>query len=524
MTTLSSRTVLELPTVSALSSTLRLPATHSSVLQIFSRLSRPCLLALVLEWLADNAQPACAPQLSDNSLRRDSSYDTGGSLEALQEVYSELDKRKGGKREVLVRILEGDWRHGISLRQLAMADIQYLSTHPRSQRWTALKLVPVVPSSEHGQGEITRVPEEAMHIFPRLHAPTFLKNLQREIGSLIKAHYYLARMPSLPITLLRICLFDSPYNHRPSTSTSSFAQSLQVSTTLYIAFPDDTPFIYVSFAAASGQSKGRDYDSLRKLVVDAVPKALSQHRRRYALKSTSLSARSLDVLVDARGPGRGNAAAAGWSIFAQGTVEKSPLSSATTYLEPMQYDFEDKENRPELASRDINHKRQFSKIVQAHGSDSEDRSLDKRAKLVANARFGNNISSSGNIGLERLEIRLEDPIFQSDHGQDPVARIDQEVSHVATPVHKGRDSAVSKLEGSNGDQGGNNEGDVPLRIWTPSIQMTFSGDDVFAGIRSLVEFGAIDGGEMPGWITGENAVNIGVVSNGKIRGNKGSDT
>jgi len=52
--------------------------------------------------------------------------------------------------------------------------------------------------------------------------------------------------------------------------------------------------------------------------------------------------------------------------------------------------------------------------------------------------------------------------------------------------------------------------------------MTFHGSHVFAGMRELVEAGIIDGERMPGWMTGEEGVSIGVVKSGRIRGFKGS--
>jgi len=52
--------------------------------------------------------------------------------------------------------------------------------------------------------------------------------------------------------------------------------------------------------------------------------------------------------------------------------------------------------------------------------------------------------------------------------------------------------------------------------WQPSIRLSFQGSHVFAGIRQLVEKGIIDGEKMPGWMTGEVGVSIGVVKNGRM--------
>ncbi|KAI4141456.1 MAG: hypothetical protein LQ340_007646, partial [Diploschistes diacapsis] len=135
------RSSLTLPTTSSLLSTHKLPSSHPSVTKTLLRLSRPSLLKLAREWLKPHNQSTCRPVLGERENETGSFYDPAYSLEELQETYSELEKRKGGKREVVDRILEGDWRDGLSLRQIAMTDTQYFLDHPTSQRWVALKLV-----------------------------------------------------------------------------------------------------------------------------------------------------------------------------------------------------------------------------------------------------------------------------------------------------------------------------------------------------------------------------------------------
>jgi central kinetochore subunit Mis15/CHL4 len=41
-------------------------------------------------------------------------------------------------------------------------------------------------------------------------------------------------------------------------------------------------------------------------------------------------------------------------------------------------------------------------------------------------------------------------------------------------------------------------------------------------VRELVERGIIDGERMPGWMTGEEGISVGVVKDGRIQGFKGS--
>ena len=499
---------LTLPTLSALPSSNRLPATNPHVSRTLSRLSRPALLALVQEWLQTSNQPTCAPYLAGNETEEDTSYNVARSLEELREAYQELPARKGGKKEVVERILEGDWRHGISLRQLAMADVQYLLDHPSSQRWAALKLVRLSNPAEEGHDESL----DTERPFPRFHAPTFLKNLQQEIGSMVKAHYNLTSMVSLPITILRICIYNSPYSSQTSLTQKASSQTFGAPTTLYIAFPENTPCVYVSLAGVAGQSSSGDGKNLRKLVIDSLPKALSRSQDRYALKPTSLSTKSLTALVAIRGPGRGNAAAGGWSIFADGTVEQSPLTGSASASARIHNHDGDKENdgvtgqhRPAKKRRNM--------------LDEEAEDQQKRRRVIAQTRFGDTNAKDNSKCIERLEVRLEDPFSRNGHTEED--ELGSGAAKAAPVPRKGRRSTISILEDSAEDHA-NGEEPESLQCWAPTVQMVFSGTDVFSGIRKLVESGAINGKRMPGWMTGENAVSIGVVRNGRIRGNKGS--
>src|SRR5512140_1641791 len=115
---------ISVPTTGRLQSSLRIDASHPAVSKILGRLSRASLLSVALDWLDENNQIFAAPYLRDDDDDEDDDEDDfnppARSIEELQEVYTELQVRKGPKREVLDRIIEGDWRHGLSLYQLAM--------------------------------------------------------------------------------------------------------------------------------------------------------------------------------------------------------------------------------------------------------------------------------------------------------------------------------------------------------------------------------------------------------------------
>ena len=123
----------------------RLPINHREVQRTFTKLSRQSLVSLALQWLSKKNRDFCKPYLLSDRVDEDDEeiYEPAQSYEVLQETYKQLAARKGGRREVLDRILEGDWRHGISMYQMATAEIQYLLDHPNALRWTAKRLTKI---------------------------------------------------------------------------------------------------------------------------------------------------------------------------------------------------------------------------------------------------------------------------------------------------------------------------------------------------------------------------------------------
>ena len=504
----STMSLLSVPTTSALPSSQLIPATHPAVTRILYRLTRPSLLSLVLDWLDERNQETSAPYLitSDDEDDEQDFYPPASSLLALREVYTDLQARKGSKRDVVDRITEGDWRDGISLYQLAMADMQYLYDHPASQKWTALKIVrlstePSAPS------------ETEKNSIPRFHPATFLRNLQREALPDVKAHYNLDRHPTLPLLILRVFILESPYNTGLALHSAKERTTFDASKTFYVAFPDASPYIYVSLASSSSAAPGSvsssaDNNSLRKLMLEGIPKAFSKPRDRFKLEGTSLSARNLDALVERRGGGRTNAAGGGWDVYADDKKKEGDNPLNVQLPTPESSILEDDQEEKDSTEKKLGMKR---KRV-------DDPSVVKRRRLVAKGRFGSTAKAGDGKGIERLDVRLEDhfPIVSA------LSDDEADAAEAGEPIRKdkkqkGRRSTIT-LELDRTDE----EDELASDGWRPDVRITFHGQHVFAGIRELVEAGVIDGEKMPGWMTGEEGISIGIVKDGRIKGNKGS--
>ena len=488
---------LSIPTTSALPSSELISSSHPAVVKTLNRLSRPSLLSLALDWLDERNQDNTAPYLAEEGNEDDDEqdlYPPALSLAELREIYTDIQARKGSKRDVLDRIIEGDWRNGITLYQLAMADMQYLYDHPLSQKWTTLKVVRLASEGE----EISKSKS-----IPRFHPATFLRNLQKEVLPDVKAHYNLDRHPTLPLLLLRIFIVESPYN-TPLALSSKQATTFDASKTFYVAFPDDSPYVYVSLNTAAGQPVSRSENkSLRRLTLEGIPKAFSRPRERYKLESTSLSAKNLDALVELRGGGRTNAAGGGWSVYTEEKRNGGDNPLEIQLLKPESDMDELQEDMPKGLKR----RRKY-----------DDRVV-KRRKMVAKGRFGNTALPDDGKGIERLDIRINDlfPARNAEPVEDDYALADELDLGVTKKKQSGRRSTITFELDKHDD-----DGEDSREEWRPDIRLTFIGQHVFAGIRQLVEAGVVDGEKMPGWMTGEEGVSVGVVRDGRIKGSKGS--
>jgi central kinetochore subunit Mis15/CHL4 len=542
---------ISVPTTAHLPSSLRVASSNPAVTKILSRLSRSSLLSVALDWLDDNNLALAQPYLRQDEDEDDEDDDTDDfypparSLEALRDLYTSLQARKGSKREAIDRITEGDWRHGLTLYQLAMADLQYLYDHPTSQKWSAYRITPLKPPHDPDGEEPPQIDTHSLTI-PRFHPSTFLKTLQAQVLPDVKAHYTFDPHKTLPLLVLRIFILDSPYNtshalqqQQPSsrktpTGTSISTTGFDSSRTVYIAFPDASPHIFISKPQSTTSSSsslnptsgmtlgggGGESKSLRDLLVTGIPKALSRplQRERFTLQSTNLVTRNLAELVERRGGGRTNFAGGGWSVYAdEGGSGKGKKRETPLDLVMRSPPLSEKEGGDEGGGNGGNGKRAGAVV-------GEKERAAKRARLVARARFGGTAVMGDGKGVERVDVVIEDA-FPSVGGQGERGEEEGEGERVGRGGRGGRksrvDAALARAAAEEEEDDEQQQGEL-TETWRPHVRLTFHGPHVFAGIRQLVECGIIDGERMPGWMTGEEGVTIGAVRNGRIRGYKGS--
>ncbi|CAI7667945.1 unnamed protein product [Penicillium palitans] len=454
------------PTTASLPNNLRIPSSTPSLAKSLGKLSRQALLDLALTWLGDRHIASFPPYLQadeEDGPDEDEAlpYPAEETIEQVRQVYEDLQDRNGAKREVLERILEGDWRHGITLRQLAMADLRYMDDHPASLRWTALELSRIDTKQKKSQKP---PPADWSGSVPRMQAATFVQGLQREISPLVKAHYHLAHSATLPLTFLRIFVVDSPYQS-PRQAAEIFTDSSRV---IYVAFPDSCPYVYTSIATSTGSKAAPSPSSV------ATDTRTLQRLERFSLQATSLAAKNLPTLLALRGPGRSTASNGAFSIFADAAIEGSPLDPRpSNTVSPEEYI---QTSHSSLVEGKENTNRSAAKR-RSSGIDTDPVSPDsKKRRLAIHSRFGTLGSSLAPAPLDRLDIRLLDKPSPSDEPDND------------------DDDSMSTL---------------------PAVSLTFSGSDVIGGIRKLADLGIVDPDRMPSWMTGEEGVSVATVRLGQ---------
>ena len=456
------------------------------------------------------------------------------TIEGLRLIYNRLRYEAiKNKRYIVDRILDGDWRRGLSLYQVATIDFQCLSENEKAFRWTALKLV---PQSEDEDGELEPVKKRRKidpAPCPTVSPSTFLRNLQHEVSPLVKAHYQLQQLHTPQnLSIIRICVADSPYLN-PQSSVQPSLLFTDPNRVIFIAMPDSCPYIYVSVSGAAKEASAAkkksfsarmDTTSLKRTVLEEIPKALGKSQYRYSLESTSLTARSLTTLLALRGNSGKNAANGIYTIFANGAVDNSPVDAekatfAEKILQACETE-EDNEHNLNLSKLSLNPRQvgenrtalveRSTSVPVAKVAKSEDGGLN--LKLAAAARFGiadtpnekldstDLASATTTPGLDRLRIRLDEDLF---------SKTGRPSSIVPEAVHHGIDP-FDQTAPSDPKSGGQ------PRQGSARMTLTFQGSNVFLGIRKLVESGVIGVEKLPAWMTGEDAISGGTVRHGIV--------
>lgn len=437
-----------------------------------SRLSRSSLTELALKWLQPSLQTQ--PYLSCNrtlneSEEEDYLFTPAEDLAQLKSIYRDLkqDEDEYSKTHIIDRIVDGDWRRGLSLHQLAMIDLAYLEQNDTALRWSALRVTPLDDSSSASSSAEPPSKKRKLHNrqpeYPTISPTTFIATLKAEVAPLVKAHYHLHRLPA-PYNLPVIRLYISPktaFAPRSTNIPNPPRHAVDSGRIMYIALPASCPYVYISLSGTSsarpdngGNPSARvpakvDMAHLKRIILAAIPKALSRPHERWSLESTKLTTKSLRSVCQLRGNDKPGSGGGAYSKFHSSDADtgKADISPVGPYSD----------TQPQSHTSSEQHDAEKSQLSDASTSQASSATLVSTAAAALPARSTRQSEAQmrfGSLGsqhapLDKFHITLAD-LLRQPHSQSP---------------------STSEA--------------IP-------IALSFGGTDVFRGIKMLAELGTED--------------------------------
>ncbi|RMZ84971.1 hypothetical protein DV738_g411, partial [Chaetothyriales sp. CBS 135597] len=221
----------------------------------------------------------CTPYLQCNrslneSEEEDYLFPPAESVDELRKIYHSLRDSGADKSHIIDRIIDGDWRRGLSLQQLATIDFAVLEQSDTALRWSALKLAPLENDELLPKGIEERAPKR------RKSCP----------------HVYISLSAGGSATAASASAANKPKN------------------------------------SGARPHAGMDLASMKRCILESIPKALSRPHERWALEPTKLTAKSLHAICALRGSGRPGTAGGAYSQFSSDT--KGALSQVAAVPAP----------------------------------------------------------------------------------------------------------------------------------------------------------------------------------------------
>ncbi|EMR10132.1 hypothetical protein PNEG_01410 [Pneumocystis murina B123] len=258
-----------------------------AIYRLLFRLSKPSLLRLVFLWLDD---PFCST--------------FKGSVQSVRDVsvYKEwVGSNSVSRRDIVERIVSVDWKTGLSAKQIAMLDMQYLFDHPTALRWTARKI-----------GNL----ETDIRLTP-FDVESIVTALRNALDSIFFNYIYSEKHPALPLFLIRIQIQDAFVRVLPPPRRI-----------FYMALPFGSPFVFHTMVR----------DSLHDMLLQAMEISLSSKHQPVQLFHTNLTIRNIEAMMKRKGVSRHPSALGAWSVYAKNEVDTSPIDPQEKMREPVPED------------------------------------------------------------------------------------------------------------------------------------------------------------------------------------------
>ncbi|KAL2311821.1 Inner kinetochore subunit mis15 [Schizosaccharomyces pombe] len=268
-----------------LSSNIRIK--HDKKIQkLLNRFPRDFLVKLCVEWIQKQTYPPNAKDINLEDMLDDEEWNP-------EAFYKNVPKSML-KRSIIHRMLVYDWPNGFYLGQIAQLEILALAHGFVSMRWTASKV--------HHSAEKTVLPNPLV----------FLELLKSELESIFVYHTYISRHETLPITFIRLVLWDSK---RP-TALYTYPSSKQI---FYLGLMDDSDVLLHNIFLRN--------DVCHSLFLQCLSRLLYRLKAGSALRPIDLVSKNLTTFCTNVGVNKEANALGAWQIYAKNLVDRSPLDT-----------------------------------------------------------------------------------------------------------------------------------------------------------------------------------------------------
>ncbi|KAG0125502.1 centromere protein Chl4/mis15/CENP-N [Tuber indicum] len=434
-------------TANALPDTLRIAYTPP-VRRLLSRLSKSSLVELSLGWLGSTKVNLTRVEDDEGGEDEDEEGEEM-DIEVVRVIYEGFNRSKSVRvKEVVERIVEHEWRDGLTLGMVAELDFRYLLDHPSSQKWTSAQLYPL------SKPPPTRATSKTI-----FHPKTFAHTLSTLLRPLVSPHYYITHHPSLPLHMLHVQL------HPPTPTTPlTLPQNKHI---FWLAFPESTDG-YVFHTLPSSSPATTATTSLPEIVRESIAIAVSRRGIRYGIRAARMSARTLEAVAYHRGGEGDGGMLGGWSIFSAGGVgvDDDVLDLLPARTPPLLQKQREKEE------------------------EAGDEQARKRQK-IAEARFGTGAKEGDGTGLENVVFALAEEFPPS----PALPQEEQREGEMGEGGEEFRPKITVRLEGSHVFAGVRSLVEQGVGFDGAKLPGWLTGE---AGVT----VGRVRGGKVKGWIGG----------------------
>ncbi|CCH57955.1 hypothetical protein TBLA_0A01560 [Henningerozyma blattae CBS 6284] len=419
--------------------------------------------------------------------------------EALLEDLKILNQTENTKKLLIDYVIEKMWPEGLNLYQLAQIEACTMILKPSSYFWNSS----------------TAWDSNNEKYFIEIEPEKFMTNLQEDIDKLYISTIYIFKHKSLPLIICRIQLFDynssflsssrgnmkdsrkmdnSPNENNDQSNLKKDDKSKdQESTSLllgrisekeyvsrkpfYVAFPMNSPTII--------HSCGKDIYS--KLIMQCIQRSISTREPITLKQNESIPIKSLENIYILQGASRYSGAMGQWAAYADALFEISPLSSYNQYNASNTID-----NHPSIVGK-MGLKRTKSQSDSSGRDDYDRKKLRLEMSMLKFKGTKNGYNRIRNF-YETIPSAVNDmPRKIKDHLRD------EKYYKSLIPCERAKFTIRNTIKETKEEI---------------NLQFRFTGNDIFGGLHELVDKKFIDISRVPGWLTGENGVSSGTITDG----------